>query len=60
MADHQHSEHDNDADIVELPESDITVDALTGTQQAATQAPRIKGSCSNPNWKPTVYEPYRP
>ncbi|AOQ28951.1 hypothetical protein SEA_WATERFOUL_94 [Mycobacterium phage Waterfoul] len=59
MAGHEHS-HSDDVDAIEVPESDITLDVLTGTQQDTTQAPRIKGSCSNPNWTPTAYEPYRP
>ncbi|AJK27428.1 hypothetical protein PBI_KRATIO_99 [Mycobacterium phage Kratio] len=60
MVEHLDDNHDVDTDHAEVPVSDITADAITGAQQPTTTTPRVKGTCSNPDWTPTVYEPYRP
>lgn len=40
--------------------TDTPIDTLIDADELATPTPRIAGSCSNPNWQPTTYEPYQP
>lgn len=48
------------ADTTEHDAEQPTDTLIDVDELAAPTPPRIAGSCSNPAWQPTTYEPYQP